>query len=51
MKWLERDVVWLEKEISRCEKEIDKGGPFYDLQSEKEAYEKILDRIKYKVMP
>uniref|UniRef100_A0A6H1ZZF2 Uncharacterized protein n=1 Tax=viral metagenome TaxID=1070528 RepID=A0A6H1ZZF2_9ZZZZ len=42
---IEKLINWLEKQIIQCERKIDKGGPFYELQTEKEAYEKTLEKI------
>ena len=36
---------WLQKQVARCEKEIDRGGDFYNLSTEKEAYEKVTEKV------
>lgn len=36
---------WLYSEIDRVEKEIDEGGLFYELDTEKDAYENVLKEI------
>ena len=38
-------IKWLEKKIRVCENKIDKGEPFYDLESKKEAFEEVLKKI------
>lgn len=37
---------WLERQIARCDRLIDKDGPFYVLDAEKAAYEKVMERIQ-----
>lgn len=42
-------IEWLMIQIDRCNKEIDDehrcGGPFYELQAERQAYMNVLDII------
>jgi len=42
---MDKLIKWLNKEIKRCENEIDNDGPFYITQAEKDAYEKVIEKI------
>jgi hypothetical protein len=41
----EQLIKWLQNEIDRVEKEIDDGGAFYTLESERDTYETVIDKI------
>lgn len=36
---------WLLDEMDRLEKEIDDDGPLYILEAEKDAYDKVIEKI------